>query len=326
MHRRYRRHVRIEQLGESKATGRTRAALILSVPVLSLLLPALAVSIADAGGKSAPVRISADIERFLLFYSGVFALVALTAVVGAGLLATDRILMTPERRIMAQGLHRMISVFAISALANHVMLEILAHRVTLIDGFVPFMAARRTFFMGLGTLASDLFIIVIITGIMRARFATTAPRWLWRALHAIAYVAWPLAILHGLLAGRSAKPYVDWSYGGCLALAGLALILRIVMQARGRNSAEGLLSDHASAPLPAVPLLPPQPRSPRAFARFTEGGITGKPLPALPVGQSARAPRPGHQAWPGWPEPEYDADWRDAPDWRGASWPDGQER
>jgi hypothetical protein len=326
MHRRYRRHVRIEQLGESKETGRRRAALILSVPVLSLLLPALAVVIADAGGTSAPVRISADIERFLLFYSGVFALVALTAVVGAGLLATERILMTPERRIMAQGLHRMISLFAISALANHIMLEILAHRVDVIDGFVPFMAARRTFFMGLGTLASDLFIVVMITGIMRARFATRAPRWLWRALHAIAYAAWPLAILHGLLAGRSAKPYVDWSYGGCLALVGLALTLRIVMQARGRNSAEGILPDHASALLPAAPLLPPQPRSARAFARFTENGITGKPLPALPVGQSARAPQPGHQARPGWPVPEYDADWQDSPDWRGASWPDGQGR
>src|SRR5215469_14951076 len=102
MPRRYRRQVRIEQLGESKESGRGRAGLIVSVPVLSLLLPALAVVIAGAGGKSAPVRISADIERFLLFYSGVFALVALTAAVGAGLLASDRIVTSPEKRILAQ--------------------------------------------------------------------------------------------------------------------------------------------------------------------------------------------------------------------------------
>jgi hypothetical protein len=315
MPRRYRRHVRIEQLGESRERGAGRIALILSVPVLSLILPALAVAIADAGGKSAPVRISADIERFLLFYSGVFALVALTAAVGAGLLASDRILMSPEKRILSQGLHRMISLFGISALANHIMLEILAHRVTLIDGFVPFMAARRTFFMGLGTLASDLFIVVIITGIMRARF-TTAPRWVWPALHAIAYVAWPLGILHGLLAGRSAKPYVDWSYGGCLALVGLALIFRVVMQTRGRNSGEGL-ADHPSAPLPAI--FPPEPRAAQVFARYPDGGITGTLPPALPAGQSARGPRPGQQSWP-WPMPEYDADWRDEPDW--PEWPD----
>jgi len=327
MPRRYRRHVRIEQLGESKETGAGRIALILSVPVLSLVLPALAVAIADAGGKSAPVRISADIERFLLFYSGVFALVALTAAVGAGLLASDRILMSPEKRILSQGLHRMISLFGISALANHIMLEILAHRVTLIDGFVPFLAARRTFFMGLGTLASDLFIVVIITGIMRARF-TSAPRWVWPALHAIAYVAWPLGILHGLLAGRSAKPYVDWSYGGCLALVGLALIFRVVMQTRGRNSAEGFPDRASSSAVPLPSPFPPQPRIAQLYARYPDGGIAGTLPPALPAGQSARLPRPGYQAWPGQPLPEYDADWQDLPDWE---WPDagrsyGQER
>ena len=321
MHRRYRHRVRIEQLGESKETGRGRAALILSVPVLSLLLPVLAVVVAHAGGTSAPVRISADVERFLLFYSGVFALVALTAAVGAGLLASDRILVSPETRILAQGLHRMISLVGISALANHIMLEILAHRVSLIDGFVPFMAARRTFFMGLGTLASDLFIVVIITGIMRARFANRSRRWLWRALHAIAYVAWPLAILHGLLAGRSAKPYVDWSYGGCLALAGLALTLRIVMQARGRNSAAGL-PDRLPSPLL------PQAQAARVFPRLTDG-IRGTALPALPVGQSARLPQPGRQAWPGSPPPEYDADWQNWQGWQNwpaAGRPDGWER
>ena len=315
MHRRYRRQVRIEQLGETKEPGRGRAVLILSVPVLSLLLPALATVIANAGGKSAPVRISADIERFLLFYSGVFALVALTAAVGAGLLATDRILVSPELRILGQGLHRMISLVGISALANHIMLEILAHRVSLIDGFVPFMAARRTFFMGLGALASDLFIVVIITGIMRARFASGSRRWLWRALHAIAYVAWPLAILHGLLAGRSAKPYVDWSYGGCLALAGLALTLRIVMQARGQNSAAGL-PDRRPSPLV------PQPNAAQLFPRLTDG-IRETALPALPVGPSARAPQPGRQAWRGAPQPEYDADW---PDWPAGGWQNGPER
>ena len=318
MHRRYRHQVRIEQLGETKETRRGRTALILSVPVLSLLLPALATVIADAGGKSAPVRIAGDIEHFLLFYSGVFALIALTAAVGAGLLSSDRIVMSPEQRILAQGLHRMISLFGISALANHIMLEILAHRVSLIDGFVPFMAARRTFFMGLGTLASDLFIVIIITGIMRARFATGSRRWLWRALHAIAYVAWPLAILHGLLAGRSAKPYVDWSYGGCLALAGLALTLRVVLQARGRNAAVGL-ADHPSSPLPS------QPYAAQVYARLADGGIPGTPRPALPAGYGARVPQPG-RAWQGWPPPDYDSNGRDWPDWPPAGQATGLER
>jgi hypothetical protein len=97
---------------------------------------------------------------------------------------------------------------------------------------------------------------------------------------------------------------------------GLALVLRVVMQTRGRNSAEGL-SDHPSAPLPSP--FPPGPEATRVFARYPDGRITGTLPPALPVGQSARAPRPGHPAWP-WPMPEYDPDWQDSPDWQ--DWPD----
>jgi hypothetical protein len=224
----------------------------------------------------------------------------------------------------------MISLVAISALANHIMLEIIAHRASLIDGFVPFLAARRTFFMGLGTLASDLLVVIIITGIMRARFANRGRRWLWRTLHATAYAAWPLAILHGLLAGRSAKPYVDWSYGACLALAALALTLRVVLQSRGRNSAEGQ-PDRVSTPLP------PRPPTTQVFAQLparNSGGLSawdlaardrtiGTPQRALPVGRTARAPRPGRPAPADWPLPEFDPDW---PEWPPDGRPGGPER
>jgi hypothetical protein len=244
-----RSRVQIEQLGEVRPAGHGRVAAILAVPVLSLLIPALATAIASAGGHSQLTRISAAIARFLLYYSGVFALLALTGAVVAGLLATDRTVISPQHRILAQALHRTASLIGISALANHIMLEVLAHRARIIDGFVPFMAARNTFYMGLGTLASDMFIVIIVTGLLRRRFASR--RWLWRALHATAYVAWPLAILHGLLAGRTAKPYVDWSYGGCLAAVGLALVLRHVMTVRGRNAAIDLPAAASSSPLPA---------------------------------------------------------------------------
>ncbi len=232
------RSKRVAHVGRTKQHNPMRWALILSVPTLSLLLPALAVAIASAGGTSQLSRTAGDIARFLLFYSGVFALIALTAAVAAGLLAADRTLMTPDRRIFAQALHRTISLIAVSALANHIMLEVLAHRARLIDGFVPFMAARNTFYMGLGTVASDLLIVIIITGALRKRFTKGARPWVWRALHVTAYAAWPFAVLHGLLAGRSAKPYVDWSYGACLAAVALALTYRFVVAQRGRSAAE----------------------------------------------------------------------------------------
>lgn len=315
MPRRYRHNVRINQIGDTRETGRGgRVALVLSVPAASLLLPAIVVAIANTGGNSEPVRISHDVEHFMLFYSGVFALVALTAAVGVGLLATDRLVMRPEHRIMAQGAHRMISLVAVSALANHVMLEILAHRVRLIDGFVPFLAARRTFFMGLGTVASDLLIVIIITGLMRARFASRSKTWLWRMLHAGAYVVWPLSILHGLLAGRSAKPYVDWSYGALAAFVVLGLIMRLVLQTRGRNSAHGLPL-RGSAPVATRPVAAPD------IASITGRFDTPAPLMAAPWQPDARAPGQPLRALPAatFPRGRGPRDGR-GPDWRA---PDG---
>lgn len=190
------------------------------------------------------MAILSGVQRFLLFYAGVFALVALTAAVAAGLVATDRIVMSPGGRVMSQALHRAISLAALGALIVHIALEILAHRSHLIDAVVPFVATYRTFYLGLGTLASDLLIIIIATGVARRAFAGRRPG-LWRAVHVSAYFMWLFAILHGLLAGRAARPYVDWSYGGCAIAVALALLIRLMARHRGR-------AEVAPSPVPAA--------------------------------------------------------------------------
>jgi hypothetical protein len=190
------------------------------------------------------------VMRFLLFYAGVFALIALTAAVGIGLVATDRIVMLPGGRIIAQAVHRAVSFGAMGFLAIHIAVEVLAGRSGADDAVVPFLDHGRTLYLGLGTISSDLFVVIVMTGILRGRFAAVRTAWAWRALHAAAYVAWPLAILHGLLAGRTAKPYVDWSYGACVAAVGLSLVVRLVVASR--------VQETPSSPVPAqAPWLPP---------------------------------------------------------------------
>jgi hypothetical protein len=183
--------------------------------------------------------------HFLLFYGGVFALIGLTAAVAVGLLASDRIVMTPSGRIVAQAVHRAVSFAAIGFLLIHIVTELVAGRARAPDVVVPFLGHPRTFYLGLGTLASDLFLLILVTGVLRARFADLRPTWAWRAVHSAAYLAWVLGILHGLLDGRSAKPYVDWSYGVCVAAVAFALILRLVVAERVRET--------ASNPVPAAP-------------------------------------------------------------------------
>jgi DMSO/TMAO reductase YedYZ heme-binding membrane subunit len=220
--------------------------------ILLVLVSGAAASGATAQGKDILVHV----QRFMLFYSGVLALIALTAAVGAGIVATDRIVMAPASRVVAQAVHRAVSFGALAFLVTHIVLEILAHRSHVVDAFVPFLAHGRTFYVGLGTVASDLVVLLVVTGIARGRFAARRP-WTWRAIHATAYLCWPLSIVHGLLAGRTAKPYVDWSYGACLAAVALALLIRLVATVRSRREkAAHPLPDYISstvqAPMPAM--------------------------------------------------------------------------
>ena len=224
--------------------------------VTAFLVPVLAVVMAAIDTRQGRVIIVA-VQRFLLFYSGVFALVALTAAVGAGLLAAGKLALSPRRRVAVQAVHRAVSLVALAALATHIVLEIAARRARTADAFVPFLAHGRTFYMGLGTIASDLVVLIIATGIVRRRFAAGRVPWAWRVLHVTAYLAWPFAILHGLQAGRPARPYVDWSYAACLAAAGLALVVRYVATVRGRDTAAQPVPGRAQWPAGAAgPALP----------------------------------------------------------------------
>lgn len=170
--------------------------------------------------------IDAAVQRFMLYYAGVFALITLTASVGVGLVATDRIILTPGHRVMAQAVHRAVSFGALAFLIIHIVTEILAQRVHVIDSAVPFLSPYRTFYIGLGTIASDLILLIVITSIIRKRFTAHGKAWRWRAIHYSAYLAFVFGILHGLLGGRSGKPYVDWSYGVAIALTAFGIVVR----------------------------------------------------------------------------------------------------
>jgi hypothetical protein len=172
--------------------------------------------------------IDAATQHFMLFYAGVFALIALCASTGLGLIATDRVFLNPGHRVLAQSAHRAASFGAVTFLIIHIVTEILAQRVHVLDAVVPFLSPFRTFYIGLGTIASDLILMVFITGIMRGRFNARGKAWRWRAIHYTAYGSFVFGIWHGLLAGRPGKPYVDWSYGLLVALVLLALVVRIV--------------------------------------------------------------------------------------------------
>lgn len=159
---------------------------------------------------------AADFASNPLWYaarsSGLAAFVLLTLAVALGVLTTQRVATGWWPRFASQALHRNVSLLALALLVTHLV-------TTLMDSYVdigwwaaviPFTSAYEPIWVGLGTLAFDLLIIVTLTSLVRS---ATGHRW-WRLLHWTTYAAWPLALTHYLAAGTDAL--AAWS----LALAG----------------------------------------------------------------------------------------------------------
>jgi len=251
-------------------------------------------------------NIDAATQRFMLFYAGVFALIGLTGSVIVGLLATDRTILTPGHRVMAQAVHRAFSFGALAFLIIHIVTEILAQRVHVIDAFIPFLSPFRTFYIGLGTIASDLILLLVITSILRKRFTAHGSAWRWRAIHYSSYLAFVFGVLHGLLGGRTAKPYVDWSYGFAIAVTALALAVRFLAisvrpkeslsaaPGADRSRASGTSTLHAAA-LSLAQVGGPVQVMPAGRAGLP-AGMTG--LPAAPAWSAPADPFPALGAAP----------------------------
>jgi DMSO/TMAO reductase YedYZ heme-binding membrane subunit len=196
--------------------------------IVAVSITAIVVIVAVLAFTKVGHVIDAATQHFMLYYAGVLALVGLTGSVLISLLAVDRIVMTPGHRVMAQAIHRAFAFGTLAFLIIHITTEILAQRAHVIDAVVPFLSPFRTFYIGLGTIASDLILLLVITGILRKRFTTQGKAWRWRAIHYSSYVAFVFGVVHGLLGGRAAKPYVDWSYGFAIAVAALGLAFRFL--------------------------------------------------------------------------------------------------
>ncbi|MGW8064766.1 cytochrome b/b6 domain-containing protein [Streptomyces ziwulingensis] len=172
--------------------------------------------------------------HFLDFGAGVLSLVFLSCSVIWGLVAQDRVVLDTRRRILAQAVHRTTAVASVVFLLVHIGVKLTLAHTTWVAAVIPFglLATEdeafggRSVLIGFGTLASMLMIFVGVTGALRNRFASPAPvAARWRAMHMLAYPAWCLALLHGLYAGRAAKPVFTVLYA--LSVLGVMAVLAL---------------------------------------------------------------------------------------------------
>jgi sulfoxide reductase heme-binding subunit YedZ len=186
--------------------------------------------------------------------SGLMLLVTFSAVMILGVAVKQGSVPRRVQRFTTAEVHRTLSLFAVALLALHIVTAVLDPFVSI--GWwatvIPFASHYRPLALALGTLAIDLGGAVLLTSIFRRRLGHR----IWRATHWLAYLSWPVAVLHTLSAGNADMKiwWVAAIVWGSISAVGAAVVLRLT--SRG---------DHTQCGRPA----PSLPRSGPARVRVT---------------------------------------------------------
>ncbi|HKR72211.1 MAG TPA: ferric reductase-like transmembrane domain-containing protein [Streptosporangiaceae bacterium] len=167
--------------------------------------------------------------------SGLVLLVLFTAVVVLGVSTWKGTSSRRWPRFAVAELHRTLSLFAVALLGLHVATALLDPYVSIswLASVLPFTSHYETLAIGLGTLAVDIAGAVLITSLLRVRLGLR----MWRAVHYLAYLAWPLAFVHSITAAGYDQ-HSGWVVGiewGSLAAVVVAVAFRLL---GGRQASE----------------------------------------------------------------------------------------
>ncbi len=158
-------------------------------------------------------------------------------------------------RFALQTLHRNVTVLACALLVAHAVTPVLDSvvnryvTITWVDVLVPFVSDYKPLALGLGTVALDLLLVVVVSSVARHRFGHRA----WFSLHLLSYAAWVLGIVHGFLIGTDARTVwgLGVTAGATVAVVG-ALVVRAVPPRRPAAPPPDLLHDAGPSRDPGV--------------------------------------------------------------------------
>jgi sulfoxide reductase heme-binding subunit YedZ len=173
-----------------------------------------------------------QIPWFVSRGSGLALLAGFSAVMVLGVVA--RMGSRRWSRLVLGEVHRTLALFCVAFLVLHVVTAITDPYVTIgwAAAVLPFASPYRTLAIGLGALAVDLGGAVLITSLVRQRLGYRA----WRAVHWLAYLAWPVAFWHSVTAGSDMRIWwaavTEW---GCAAAVATACLARLLDRLRAAD-------------------------------------------------------------------------------------------
>lgn len=126
---------------------------------------------------------------------------------------------------LTTALHRNIALTALVFLVLHIVTAVFDPFTSLgwMAAVIPFSSYYRTFWLGLGVIAFELILAIVITSLVRGMLGLKT----WRVIHWLTYAAWPIGIAHGLGTGTDA-----WS--AWFLVLTIACIAAVVMAAAYR--------------------------------------------------------------------------------------------
>ena len=166
----------------------------------------------------------------LLWYTtrgaGAISLLLLSAVVVLGISSVRRFEAAGWPRFLTTGLHRNLSLTAVVFLTIHIVTALADPFTHLgwVPAVIPFGSSYRTFWLGLGTIAVELMLAVVVTSLLRRLVGQPA----WRAVHWLAYACWPIAVVHSWGTGTDSRSaWLIAVDAACLLAVAIALATRL---------------------------------------------------------------------------------------------------
>ncbi|MGO9752045.1 MAG: ferric reductase-like transmembrane domain-containing protein [Solirubrobacteraceae bacterium] len=175
---------------------------------------------------AATVSSSPSVLWYLTRATGVVTLVLLTLAVTLGVANRKRFETNRVPRFVIDTLHRNAALLAVVFLLVHIATTLLDSYVNidLINVILPFSASYKPLWLGFGAIAFDLLIAVALTSVLRRRLGYR----IWRATHWLAYLSWPVAIVHGV--GIGSDRHSSWMLaltGACVLIVAAAIVARL---------------------------------------------------------------------------------------------------
>lgn len=146
--------------------------------------------------------------------TGAVALVMFTVTLVLGIVSRSGRAVGGLGRFGLNEVHRTAALTGVGLILVHVtsLLFDPYAQLKVVDYVLPFVGTYRPFWLGLGTLAVDLMLVVTVVSLLRH---VAGPR-VFRAVHWLTYALWPVALAHSLGTGTNAwSLWMDVLTGAC---------------------------------------------------------------------------------------------------------------